>query len=69
MGVDPAVAIARVDRLSEQEVATAAERMQQLPAGGDGGIVGAIVLIFLVLLLTDILGVTNVFPFVKKTAR
>ncbi len=68
MGVNPADAQARVNRLSDQEVATAAERMQQLPAGGDG-IIGAIVLIFLILLLTDILGYTDVFPFVKKHAR
>jgi hypothetical protein len=69
MGVDPAEAQARVERLSDQEVATAAERVQQLPAGGDGGIVGAIVFIFLVLLITDLLGVTDVYPFVKKTVR
>jgi hypothetical protein len=69
MGVDPAEAQARVERLSDQEVATATERMQQLPAGGDAGIVGAIVLIFLVLLITDLLGLTDVYPFVKKTVR
>lgn len=68
MGVDPAEAQARVDRLSDQEVVTASKHMQQLPAGGDS-FIGAIVFIFLVLLLTDILGFTNVFPFVKKTAR
>lgn len=68
MGVNPAEAQARVERLSDQEVATAAEHMQQLPAGGNS-IIGAIVFIFLVLLITDILGFTNVFPFVKKTAR
>lgn len=67
MGVDPADAQARVELLSDQEVATAAQRMQELPAGGS--VVGAIVLIFLVLLLTDILGFTDVFPFVKKHAR
>ncbi|MFP5504636.1 MAG: PA2779 family protein [Gammaproteobacteria bacterium] len=67
LGVNPADAQARVERMSDQEVATVAARMQELPAGG--GIVGAIVLIFLVLLLTDILGFTNVYPFVKKTAR
>ena len=64
LGVDPAQAQARVDGLSPQEVATVAEQMQQLPAGGS--VVGAIVFIFLVLLITDLLGLTDVFPFVKK---
>lgn len=67
LGVDPAQAQARVETLSDQEAQLAAERLQQLPAGGDGGgIVGAIVFIFLVLLLTDLLGLTDVYPFVKK---
>jgi hypothetical protein len=41
--------------------------MDQLPAGGDGlgTIIGAAVLIFLVLLITDILGFTHVFSFVN----
>jgi len=41
--------------------------MDQLPAGGSaiGTIVGAAVLIFLVLLITDILGFTHVFSFVN----
>ena len=66
LGVDPAEADARVQALSDQEAALAVERMPQLPAGGDGGLIGAIVFIFLVLLLTDLLGLTNVYPFVKK---
>jgi hypothetical protein len=38
--------------------------MDKAPAGG--GIIGAIVLVFLVLLLTDILGFTKVFPFTRS---
>lgn len=68
LGVDPAEAQARVERMSDQEVVTAAARMPELPAGGDS-VVGAIVFIFLVLLITDLLGLTDVYPFVKKTAR
>jgi len=65
LGVDPAQAQARVETLSDQEATLAAERLQQLPAGGDG-IVGAILFVFLILLLTDLLGLTDVYPFVKK---
>ncbi|MCR4302394.1 MAG: PA2779 family protein, partial [Sulfuricaulis sp.] len=62
-GVDPAQVQARVDSLTDEEVQTLATNMDQLPAGGS--VVGALVLIFLVLLITDIMGLTNVFPFVK----
>jgi len=62
-GVDPAQAQARVDSLTDEEMQTLATHMDQLPAGGS--VVGALVLIFLVLLVTDLLGLTNVFPFVK----
>ena len=62
-GVDPAQVQARMDSLTDEEVQTLASNMDQLPAGGS--VVGALVLIFLVLLVTDLLGLTNVYPFVK----
>ena len=65
-GVTAEQAKARVDSLSDAETHTLANQMNTLPAGGDSSILGVIVLIFLVLLVTDILGLTNVFPFVKK---
>ncbi len=67
-GVDPLEAKLRVASLSDAEVQQIADRIDRLPAGGDavGAIIGAAVLIFLILLLTDILGLTDVFPFVKK---
>jgi hypothetical protein len=70
-GVDPEEAKARVESLTDQEVAKIVARMDQLPAGGDGlgVIVGAAVLIFLVLLITDLTGVTDIFPFIKKADK
>lgn len=64
LGVDPAVVAARVAALSDSEVQTLNTRLGELPAGGD--IVGAVVFVFLILLITDIAGLTDVFPFVKK---
>jgi len=64
LGVNPADVKARVAALSDDEVASLAGRLDSLPAGGDG-FIGAIVLVFLVLLLTDILGVTKIFPFTR----
>ena len=67
LGVNPADARARVAALTNEEAAELTASIDNLPAGGDGigAIVGAALLIFLVLLLTDILGVTHVFPFTK----
>jgi hypothetical protein len=67
MGVDPKAAQERVASLSDAELRAAAGNVQTLPAGGD--ILGVAVLIFLVLLFTDIMGYTHIFPFVKKTVH
>jgi hypothetical protein len=63
LGVNAGDVKARVAALSDDEVAQIAGKMDALPAGGD--LLGAVVLIFLVLLITDILGFTKVFPFTK----
>jgi hypothetical protein len=66
-GVDAVEAQKRVDSLSGPELSKIVNSMEQLPAGGGavGAIVGAAVLIFVILLITDILGFTNVFSFVN----
>lgn len=65
-GVDAAEAQKRVASLSDSELTRISHAMERLPAGGDGvsAVVGAAVFIFLVLLITDLLGLTHVFPFV-----
>lgn len=67
LGVDPEEAARRVATLSDEELQEIAGRLDDLPAGegGIGIVVGAILIIFLVLLITDLLGLTDVFPFVK----
>ena len=67
-GVDPQEARARVASLTDEEVIYLADKIDQLPAGGDaiGAIIGAALIVFFVLLITDLLGLTDVFPFVKK---
>jgi len=67
LGVDADAARARVDALTDDEVATINGKIDSLPAGG--GIVGAVVFVFIVLLITDILGFTKVFPFTKSVNR
>ena len=66
-GINPLEAEKRIASLTDQEVAQICKILDQLPAGGDGvgAVVGAFVLIFFVLLITDLLGLTHVFPFVN----
>ena len=63
-GVDANAAIARVQAMSDVEVAQLADRVDQAPAGA--GVIGVLFTVFLVLLVTDILGLTAVFPFTRS---
>lgn len=54
----------RVKALSDDEVVALAGRIDQAPAGGD--ILGLMFTVFIVLLITDILGLTKVFPFTRS---
>jgi len=67
MGVTPDEAAARIAVMSDTEVRQVAARIDELPAGQDvaGALISAALIIFLVLLVTDLMGVTDVFPFVK----
>ena len=64
-GVDPDEAITRVAALSDAEISQIAQRIDQLPAGEGavGAVVGALLLVFIILLITDVAGVTDVFDF------
>lgn len=68
LGVNPADAKARIASLTDAEAAQLAAKIDNLPAGGDaaGALIGALLIVFIVLLITDILGVTHVFPFTKS---
>jgi hypothetical protein len=62
LGVDPEAVKVRVSQMTPQEVATLNQRMADLPAGGDA--LGVILVIFVVFIITDALGATDIFPFV-----
>ena len=70
LGVAPDEAAARVASLSDDEVRAIADRIDTLPAGQGavGAVVGAAVLIFVILLITDLMGLTDVFGFTNKGA-
>ncbi|MBV8603072.1 MAG: PA2779 family protein [Pelomonas sp.] len=63
-GVDADAAFARVDAMSDAEAAAMADRIDQAPAGGD--VLGVVFTLFVILLVTDILGLTKVFPFTRS---
>ena len=69
-GIDPQEAQDRIDNLSEEEISKFVHGMDQFPAGGGffETFIVIVFLIFLILLVTDISGYTDVFPFVKKQA-
>jgi hypothetical protein len=54
----------RVKAMSDDEVASLAGRIDQAPAGGD--ILGILFTVFIILLITDILGLTKVYPFTRS---
>jgi hypothetical protein len=63
-GIGLGEAQARVAALTDAEAADLAAQIDALPAGGVG-VLGVALVVFLVLLLTDILGYTKIFPFTK----
>jgi hypothetical protein len=63
-GVDAAQVEARVAALTDDEARLLAERLDQLPAGASD-VLGILFAVFIILLITDILGLTKVFPFTK----
>jgi hypothetical protein len=63
-GIDLAQAQARVAALTDAEVAHVAHTLDTAPAGASD-VLGTIVFIFVLLLITDILGFTKIFPFTR----
>lgn len=63
-GVSAEAALARVDAMSDTEVAELAGRVDSAPAGGE--VLGILFTVFVILLVTDILGLTKVFPFTRS---
>ena len=60
LGVDPADASARVTALTEAELASIEHRIDELPAGGDS-FLAVVGIIFVVIIILELLGVTDVF--------
>jgi hypothetical protein len=64
-GVSVEQARARVAALTDAEAAHVADQIDQAPAGASDAL-GVILFIFVLLLITDILGFTKIFPFTRS---
>ena len=62
MGVTTAELESRINQMTQQEIAQLNQQINELPAGGD--VLGIIVLIFIVFVITDVIGATDIFPFI-----
>ncbi len=60
-GVAPEQVQDRVNKMTDAEVAQLNDQIADMPAGG---ILGAILLIFVVFVITDVIGATDIFSFV-----
>lgn len=63
-GVEAAQVEARVAALTDDEAALLADQLDRLPAGASD-ILGILFAVFVILLITDLLGLTKVFPFTR----
>lgn len=60
LGVDPADAQTRVASLSDQELSQLAQNIREQPAGA-GGVFVVLGVVFLVLVILEVVGVTHIF--------
>jgi hypothetical protein len=67
-GVSAAQVKARVAAMTDDEVAQLAGQFDSLPAGGTD-VLTFILVVFIVLLITDIMGLTHIFPFTKSAKK
>ncbi len=62
MGVTTADIESRINQMTQQEIAQLNQQINELPAGGD--VLGIILILFIVFVITDVIGATDIFPFI-----
>ncbi len=63
MGVSPTDVDARINAMTDAELAELNANLQDAPAGA--GLVGVVLTIFIVFVITDVIGATDIFPFIR----
>lgn len=64
MGVSPRDIETRIKLMTHEEIAQLNQQIDELPAGGD--LLGVLLIIFIVFVITDVIGATDIFPFIKS---
>jgi len=67
MGVDRTQVESRINTMTAEELAQFNQQAEQLPAGA--GIVGIVVLFLVIFIITDIIGATDIFPFIHPVSH
>ena len=62
LGVDSNQAIARINGMTDSEIAQLNDEINQAPAGG---VVGAVLTVLAIIAILDLNGVTDVYPFIR----
>lgn len=65
LGLTPDLAKERIAALTDEEASMLAQQIESAPAGGSD-VLGVVLFVFIVLLITDILGFTKIFPFTRS---
>jgi len=66
-GISPADSVLRVSSMSDEQVIQIHKRMDEMPAGA--GAAGTILLVLAILAVTDLMGVTDIFPFIRPMEK
>ncbi len=64
MGVNSADLENRINQMTQGEIAQLNQQIDGLPAGG--GVLGIVLLVFVVFVITDVVGATDIFPFIHS---
>jgi len=64
LGVEPEHVANRINQMTTNEIAQLNQQIETLPAGGD--LLGVLLVIFIVFVITDVIGATDIFPFIKS---
>lgn len=67
LGVDRADVESRINVMTADELAQFNQQVDDMPAGS--GVVGVIVLFLVIFIITDIIGATDIFPFIHPVSR
>lgn len=66
LGVNSNDAVARINAMTDSEIAQLNNEINQAPAGG---IVGAVLTVLAVIAILDLAGVTDVYPFIRPVSN